>query len=212
MDVGARNRLLECSDCHSLYHQECHTPVVTALEADDVWICQGCKDERKKLEQARSPTPPLVQQEQTLPSTSKPVVTIIGKLPDAGIHRSGSSSSSSSSSNGKSSSTSSSKSTSSKYRILKQTVYNVCFYLQVSCRHRENQQFHRKLILLMWISVFRSWRKRRQNCKKVKERWHTDTKYTYCSPKFSNELPLVHVWRRRGQFTRTTQLMNAIFY
>lgn len=71
MDVGARNRLLECSDCHSLYHQECHRPVVSAVEADDIWICQSCKDERRRLQ--RSPTPPPIQQ--TVATVSKPVIS-----------------------------------------------------------------------------------------------------------------------------------------
>lgn len=28
MSVGPRNRLVECSDCHMLYHQECHKPPI----------------------------------------------------------------------------------------------------------------------------------------------------------------------------------------
>ncbi|KAI4462262.1 nuclear factor-related [Holotrichia oblita] len=47
MDVGARNRLLECSDCHSLYHQECHRPPVSQQDADNTWVCQNCKDSKK---------------------------------------------------------------------------------------------------------------------------------------------------------------------
>ncbi|XP_018320262.1 integrator complex subunit 12 [Agrilus planipennis] len=47
MDVGARNRLLECSGCHALYHQECHRPPVTSLESDGTWVCQNCKDAKK---------------------------------------------------------------------------------------------------------------------------------------------------------------------
>lgn len=43
MDVGARNRLLECSDCHMLYHQECHKPIVTNQDSFDTWVCQNCK-------------------------------------------------------------------------------------------------------------------------------------------------------------------------
>lgn len=42
MDVGARNRLLECSDCHSLYHQECHKPGVTE-DSFENWVCFSCK-------------------------------------------------------------------------------------------------------------------------------------------------------------------------
>lgn len=47
MDVAAKNRLLECSDCHSLYHQECHRPVVTTEEADTTWFCLNCKEVKK---------------------------------------------------------------------------------------------------------------------------------------------------------------------
>ncbi|CAH0562615.1 unnamed protein product [Brassicogethes aeneus] len=54
MDVGARNRLLECSDCHSLYHQECHKPVVTLEDSFDGWVCQNCKDANKKKQQVSS--------------------------------------------------------------------------------------------------------------------------------------------------------------
>lgn len=50
MDVGARNRLLECSDCHALYHQECHRPVVTDEDMLDTWTCSNCKSiSSKKL-------------------------------------------------------------------------------------------------------------------------------------------------------------------
>lgn len=40
MSVGARNRLVECSDCHSLYHQECHKPPISENDINDprvVW-------------------------------------------------------------------------------------------------------------------------------------------------------------------------------
>ncbi|XP_014488767.1 PREDICTED: integrator complex subunit 12 [Dinoponera quadriceps] len=47
MDVGARNRLVECLECHSLYHQECHTPhildaQIDALMPKNVWYCSNC--------------------------------------------------------------------------------------------------------------------------------------------------------------------------
>ncbi|KAJ8923607.1 hypothetical protein NQ315_010186 [Exocentrus adspersus] len=51
MDVGARNRLLECSDCHSLYHQECHKPGVTE-DSFENWVCYNCKEASKKLKLA----------------------------------------------------------------------------------------------------------------------------------------------------------------
>ncbi|CAG9772667.1 unnamed protein product [Ceutorhynchus assimilis] len=43
MDVGARNRLLECSDCHGLYHQECHNPSVGDEDVMDTWTCSNCR-------------------------------------------------------------------------------------------------------------------------------------------------------------------------
>lgn len=46
MDVSVRNRLVECSECHSLYHQECHKPPISEAEANEqenVWNCTLCK-------------------------------------------------------------------------------------------------------------------------------------------------------------------------
>ncbi|XP_057653671.1 integrator complex subunit 12 [Diorhabda carinulata] len=51
MDVGARNRLVECSDCHSLYHQECHQPGITE-DSFENWVCFNCKEANKKLKQS----------------------------------------------------------------------------------------------------------------------------------------------------------------
>lgn len=47
MDVSARNRLVECSECHSLYHQECHQPPISESDANDQensWCCFTCKE------------------------------------------------------------------------------------------------------------------------------------------------------------------------
>ncbi|EAT40483.1 AAEL007788-PA, partial [Aedes aegypti] len=46
MEHTARNRLVECADCHSLYHQECHKPVISEADANDqenAWFCTLCK-------------------------------------------------------------------------------------------------------------------------------------------------------------------------
>lgn len=46
MDVSARNRLVECADCHSLYHQQCHKPQISETDANDQensWYCSSCK-------------------------------------------------------------------------------------------------------------------------------------------------------------------------
>ncbi|XP_012278150.1 integrator complex subunit 12 [Orussus abietinus] len=45
MDVGARNRLVECVECHALYHQECHVPHIQDSQIDVprlVWYCSNC--------------------------------------------------------------------------------------------------------------------------------------------------------------------------
>uniref|UniRef100_A0A1B6CB99 Integrator complex subunit 12 n=1 Tax=Clastoptera arizonana TaxID=38151 RepID=A0A1B6CB99_9HEMI len=45
MAVGPRNSLVECIECHSLYHQECHNPPVLETTINDprlVWYCDTC--------------------------------------------------------------------------------------------------------------------------------------------------------------------------
>ncbi|KAG7155365.1 Integrator complex subunit 12-like [Homarus americanus] len=51
-EVSPRNRLVECQECHSLYHQECHKPPVTDQDVNDprlVWYCAKCTKTLKKL-------------------------------------------------------------------------------------------------------------------------------------------------------------------
>lgn len=48
------NRLVECQECHGLYHQECHQPPIneTEIPVNDprlAWYCAACK---KKLNKA----------------------------------------------------------------------------------------------------------------------------------------------------------------
>lgn len=50
-DVFPRNRLVECQECHALYHQECHKPPVTDQDVNDprlVWYCAKCTKTLKK--------------------------------------------------------------------------------------------------------------------------------------------------------------------
>ncbi|XP_069173612.1 integrator complex subunit 12 isoform X2 [Procambarus clarkii] len=50
-EVSPRNRLVECQECHSLYHQECHKPPVTDQDVNDprlVWYCAKCTKTLKK--------------------------------------------------------------------------------------------------------------------------------------------------------------------
>lgn len=47
INTSAKNRLIECTKCNSLYHQECHVPQISDSElADDQessWCCANCK-------------------------------------------------------------------------------------------------------------------------------------------------------------------------
>lgn len=45
------NVLVECQECHSLYHQECHKPPATSQEISDprtIWYCSKCSKTMKK--------------------------------------------------------------------------------------------------------------------------------------------------------------------
>lgn len=50
IESSAKNRLIECTDCQSLYHQECHSPQISesdANENDSTWCCSHCKNKVK---------------------------------------------------------------------------------------------------------------------------------------------------------------------
>ncbi|XP_046668427.1 integrator complex subunit 12 [Homalodisca vitripennis] len=51
MAVGAGNNLVECLECHSLYHQECHNPPITQDVNDPrfVWYCANCTKTLNKV-------------------------------------------------------------------------------------------------------------------------------------------------------------------
>jgi hypothetical protein len=45
-DIPSANRLAQCAECSSLYHQSCHSPPLTKAileEAGGNWICRNCK-------------------------------------------------------------------------------------------------------------------------------------------------------------------------
>jgi len=51
-DVASGNTLVECQDCHSLYHQECHKPMITDQDVNDprlVWYCAKCTKNMRKM-------------------------------------------------------------------------------------------------------------------------------------------------------------------
>lgn len=52
LEATSRNQLIECQECHSLYHQECHRPPVTDNEVNDprhVWYCVRCTKTMRKV-------------------------------------------------------------------------------------------------------------------------------------------------------------------
>lgn len=59
-DVTAKNQLIECQECHCLYHQECHRPPATDYDVNDprlVWYCARCTKNMKKMA-IKPPKPP----------------------------------------------------------------------------------------------------------------------------------------------------------
>ncbi|XP_072015427.1 integrator complex subunit 12-like [Amphiura filiformis] len=51
MDVSAGNNLIECQECHNLYHQQCHKPAATDADPNDprlVWYCARCARNMKR--------------------------------------------------------------------------------------------------------------------------------------------------------------------
>ncbi|XP_046456264.1 integrator complex subunit 12-like isoform X2 [Daphnia pulex] len=51
LDVTSGNQLVECQECHGLYHQECHQPNISDAEVNDprsVFFCSDCSKSMKK--------------------------------------------------------------------------------------------------------------------------------------------------------------------
>lgn len=52
IDVSAKNRLIECTKCNTLYHQECHSPQIKDAELlngqELLWHCSDCRTKSKK--------------------------------------------------------------------------------------------------------------------------------------------------------------------
>ncbi|KAK1175817.1 hypothetical protein AOXY_G522 [Acipenser oxyrinchus oxyrinchus] len=54
MTVTSGNQLVECQECHNLYHQDCHKPQVTDKDVNDprlVWYCARCTRQMKRMAQ-----------------------------------------------------------------------------------------------------------------------------------------------------------------
>ncbi|XP_028661024.1 integrator complex subunit 12 [Erpetoichthys calabaricus] len=74
MTVTSGNQLVECQECHNLYHQDCHKPQVTDKDVNDprlVWYCARCTRQMKRMAQ-KTQKPP--QKAATAVASSAPVV------------------------------------------------------------------------------------------------------------------------------------------
>lgn len=59
-EVTSGNQLIECQECHNLYHQECHKPPVIGQDVNDprfVWYCTRCVKNLEKM--ATKPPKPI---------------------------------------------------------------------------------------------------------------------------------------------------------
>ncbi|KAJ8407567.1 hypothetical protein AAFF_G00274240 [Aldrovandia affinis] len=60
MTLTLGNQLVECQECHNLYHQDCHKPQVTDKEVTDprlVWYCARCTRQMKRMAQKTQKPP-----------------------------------------------------------------------------------------------------------------------------------------------------------
>lgn len=79
MTVISGNQLVECQECHNLYHQDCHKPQVTDKEVNDprlVWYCARCTRQMKRMAQKtqkppQKPAPAVVSVE---PAVKDPLI------------------------------------------------------------------------------------------------------------------------------------------
>nr|CAB3256344.1 integrator complex subunit 12 [Phallusia mammillata] len=61
LSIGSGNQLVECQECHNLYHQDCHQPTVSDQEMNDpryIWYCATCKRKLKKQAKQQMSKPP----------------------------------------------------------------------------------------------------------------------------------------------------------
>ncbi|XP_048160205.1 integrator complex subunit 12 isoform X1 [Corvus hawaiiensis] len=93
MTVTFVNQLVECQECHNLYHQDCHKPQVTDKEVNDprlVWYCARCTRQMKRMAQKtqkppQKPAPAVVSVAPALkdPLVKKPEIKLKPETPPA---------------------------------------------------------------------------------------------------------------------------------
>ncbi|XP_004866307.1 integrator complex subunit 12 [Heterocephalus glaber] len=79
MTVASGNQLVECQECHNLYHQDCHKPQVTDKEVNDprlVWYCARCTRQMKRMAQKtqKPPQKPAPTAVSVAPAVKDPLV------------------------------------------------------------------------------------------------------------------------------------------
>ncbi|XP_043105911.1 LOW QUALITY PROTEIN: integrator complex subunit 12 [Puntigrus tetrazona] len=77
MTVTSGNQLVECQECHNLYHQECHKPQVTDKDVNDprlVWYCARCTRQMKRMAQKKPPQKPAPALATAAPMLKDPLV------------------------------------------------------------------------------------------------------------------------------------------
>lgn len=58
VDQRVGNEIVECQECHGLYHQECHNPSLANENVKDprfIWYCSTCTSKRKKVKMTTKP-------------------------------------------------------------------------------------------------------------------------------------------------------------
>lgn len=81
IDLSAKNRLIECTKCTLLYHQECHTPQIADTELsndqESSWCCTACKSKSIKTQLLASPAKSYSSHSSNSSSSSSSSVSIV---------------------------------------------------------------------------------------------------------------------------------------
>lgn len=93
--TSLRNQLVECCDCHLLYHQDCHKPVILEADAKSDWQCSKCRSSLPVSESvltsssSSSSSPTVFATMKTTSSSSSPHSSSSSKSGGGGHRKSG---------------------------------------------------------------------------------------------------------------------------
>lgn len=93
--TSLRNQLVECCDCHLLYHQDCHKPVILDADAKSDWQCSKCRSSLAVSESvltsssSTSSSPTVFATMKTTSSSSSPHSSSSSKSGGGGHRKSG---------------------------------------------------------------------------------------------------------------------------